>query len=132
MRPKIHREAARHHRHRRLRCGVERGSPHGGAECGDRRQVDDAAEFSLLHAVDHGARHIHQAVHVGVAHTLHLAEVEVSDIAAAHHSGVIDQNVERTQLPDGALHHLTDLRGVAHVRLDSDSFSAARPDFLRQ
>ncbi len=132
VRPKIHREAAGHHGHRRLRSGVEGGSGHGGAEGGDGRQVDDAAESSLLHTVDHSARHIHQAVHVGVAHALHLAEVEVADIAAAHHSGIIDQDVERPEFPGGALHHRTDLRGVAHVRLGGDSLSATRPDLLRQ
>ncbi len=96
---------------------------------GNRGNVHNTAGAALLHSVDHCARNIHQAVHVGSPHAFHLGIIEIAQIAAAHGSGIVNQNIYRSQFLFHSPDHGEDGGSVAHVGLQSKRLSALLPDF---
>src|SRR5260370_28333662 len=75
-----------------FRGGVERSAGQGSSLPRDRRDVDDAAIAALLHARNHGARHVDQPIHVGTPHALHAAGLELFWCCAITHARALYQD----------------------------------------
>src|SRR6185437_15295462 len=95
----------------------------------DRRYVDDAAEFSSAHALDHLARHVEQRTEIGVDHGIPLIERHLVERPVLGDSGIVDEDFDRTELGLDLL----DARGAGLERADIpfvDGYSGLSLEFL--
>ena len=105
MRPQFQGKAPGQQRNRGFGRGVEGRACHGRAVRGNGREVHDAPETALLHALRDGARGDDDTVHIDAIHPLHARVVEVAKIAALHDSGVVDQDIDRSQFSFESFDH---------------------------
>ena len=78
----------------------------------DRRDVDDAAEAALAHAVDDGSGHVEERVEVRVDDGVPLFRGHFVEHAVFGDAGVVDQNVHRAEV-------LRDLRQSGRAGLEA-------------
>ena len=64
----------------------------------DRRDVDDAAELALAHALDDVAAHVEQRAEVGVDHRGPLLRLHAVQRGVLGDAGVVDQHLDRTEI----------------------------------
>ena len=64
----------------------------------DRRDIDDAAELALAHALDHVAAHVEQRIEIGVDHRRPLLGLHPMQLRIAGDAGIVDQHVDRSEI----------------------------------
>jgi hypothetical protein len=64
----------------------------------DRRNVDDAAELALAHALDDVAAHVEQRAEIGVDHLRPLLGFHAMQRRVAGNAGVVDQHVDGAEV----------------------------------
>src|SRR5690606_37283839 len=90
----------------------------------DRRDLDDAAPLARAHALDHRAGHVVDRVEVGVDDLGPLLRGHLVERGVAGDAGVVDQDIDRTELVlDPAYQRLGAFRR-AHVALHQGHLEA--------
>ena len=64
----------------------------------DRGDIDDAAELSFAHALDHVAAHVEQRAEIGIDNRRPLLELHAVQLGIARDAGIVDQHVDRSEL----------------------------------
>ncbi len=66
----------------------------------DGGNVDDAAELTFAHALDHGAAHVEQRNQIGVDYRKPLLGFHAMEHAVAGDTGVVDEHFDRAEIGD--------------------------------
>jgi hypothetical protein len=74
----------------------------------------------------------HQAIDIRVPHPLHLAVIEIREIATPEDAGIVDQNVDRAKLALQFLDHCAHGACITHVRGQRQCLPPRGPNFRGQ
>ena len=97
-----------------------------------RSKIHDPAETPGPHPGNDRTRGDNQPIDIRVPHALHLAVVEIREIAAPEDAGIVDQNVDWAKLALQFLDHGANGDGITHVSPQRQCFPARSPNFRGQ
>lgn len=97
---------------------------------GGRGGVDDAPVAGLVHVLVGGVRHQHGADEVHVDDVDDLLRRHVGEVVVTDDAGVVDHDVDATELGDDGVHQVLDVHVLADVALDEEGGAAVDLDLF--